>query len=118
MPARTTTLLASAARTAATTVDFNRPANAEDVTIVIEVTAITSTPVITFTLHAYEPGVSDDKYSVLYTFADVDATGDYSCAIGKNAVGRDKMFLPTSLFLDVAVADTDSATYSVVAIWS
>ena len=106
-------LLASAARTTAQTLG-PFPNTAKGCHLVIDVTSITSTPILTPTIQ----GV--DAYGVTYTVltgAAISATGTNVLKVFPgaspvaNAVAND--YLPPDWKVSIAVADADSATYSV-----
>lgn len=119
---QTATIFASAARTATPTpieltrtthgVHMNRLAN---LNIVIDVTAVTSTPSVVFSVEAQD-SASSKWYSLLDSAA-ITGTGTTALSLGK---GNDtvtnlskRVNLPTKLRITPVHADADSITYTV-----
>lgn len=119
MPSRTVrkTVYASAARTATPTADPLTTDGARGVHIVIDVTAVTSTPVVTPTIDGFDP-LSGKWYNLL-TGAAITATGTTVLKVypGITAVanGAASDVVPDVFRVGMAHADSDSATYSVSA---
>ena len=111
------TVAASAARTAElTTDDFTVPYG-QTLHLTIEVTSITSTPILTPSIEGVT-GPLGNVYTVLLGAA-ISATGitvlKIGPGIGQVANGAAADMLPDVWRVVVAVADTDSATYSIEA---
>lgn len=109
------TILASAARTAATnSADFTNY-NARGAHFIVDVTAITATPSITVTIQGKDP-VSSKYYDLLVSNA-ITATGTTVLkvypGIGQIANGAASDILPRTYRVSVAHADADSITYSI-----
>ena len=114
--ARNVTVLPTAARTAAQTspaVGMERSENSAHV--IIDVTAITHTPVLTPTIQGFDP-TSSKWYDILVA-TPISTVGTTVLKVGPGlgaivgATAAD--ILPQQWRVSIAVADTDSATYSV-----
>lgn len=113
------TVLASAARTATPTVDtFHvRGGGADGLVLIIDVTAVTATPSVTFTIQGVDK-VSGDTWDVLASSA-VTGTGETILRVhpaltaSANATAKD--VVPAYWTVSAAHADADSITYSVAA---
>lgn len=109
----TQTLLASSARTATAAVTFNSPCIGG--IVVINVSAATGSPSVTFTLAGLDPA-SDTAYTILASAA-ITGTGTTvlrihpSLTASANAIAKD--VLPEAMKLTAAHGNTDSITYSV-----
>lgn len=112
-----TTLLASEARTTATSTADQVNLGHSGVHVVINVSAISDTPSITPTIEGKDPA-SGSYYSILVGSA-ITATGMTVLKVGPGitpvANGAAADFLPAVWRVSLAVADADSATYSVAA---
>jgi hypothetical protein len=109
------TALASAARTAQTdSADLNNP-DARGVVVVLDVTAITATPILTLLIQGKDP--ASGKYYTLLTGAAVStvSTSTYVVYPGVTETASVDVAspLPATWRVRVQVADADSATYSV-----
>lgn len=107
------TLLASAARTATTSMTFNTPCIG--CVIVIDVTAVTGTPSLTFTLAGTDPASGQD-YTILASAAISTVSTTVlrvhpSLTAVANTIAKD--VLPQGLKLTVTHGTADSCTYSV-----
>lgn len=111
------TILASAARTATPTIDDFRVGRAGGLVVVIDVTAIVTTPSVVFTILGKDE-VSAATWTILASAA-VTATGTTVLQVHPTitAVANSKAAeLVPALFTMTAVhADADSITYSVTA---
>ena len=114
--ARNVQILPSAARTAAqlsTAVGMERAESSAH--IVIDVTAIVSSPILTPTIQGYDP-TSDKWYNILVA-TPISAVGTTVLKVGPGlgamvgATAAD--ILPQQWRVSIAVANTNSATYSV-----
>lgn len=109
------TLLASAARTASVNSSDFSTAGARGVMVFIDVTAVTATPSLVFTIQAKDP--ASGKYVDLLSSAAITATGTTMLVVHPDATAAANAVaaLPISRTLRVKVvaADSDSATYSV-----
>jgi len=116
--ARNVKLLPSAARTAAQSTKAVGMENQEHSThVIIDVTSITNTPILTPTIEGYDP-VSAKWYDIL-PGNPISSVGTTVMKVGpgiQSVVGAAAAdILPQSWRVTVAVADADSATYSVSA---
>lgn len=107
-------ILASAARTTAQAVTFTNH-NGRGVHVVLDVTAITDTPSLTLTIEGQD-AVSGKYYTILTgTAVSTVSTNVYKVypgiAAAANAAASD--IVPRNGRISVAVADADSATYSI-----
>jgi hypothetical protein len=109
------TAYASAARTTAQTGSDIPTYNLNGATIVLDVTAITATPVLTLTIQGKD-SLSGKYYDIL-TGAAVStvSTNVYKIALGVTVAANVAVSqpLPAIIRVNIAVADADSATYSV-----
>jgi len=109
------TILASAARTTAQSVDILNEAGRKYLILTIDVTVDPASASITPTIRAKDP-VSGTYFDLLVGSA-IAAVGTVTLKIGPaltaaaNLVAND--FIPRSWNFEMAVADTDSITYSV-----
>lgn len=114
------TVLASAARTAATNSADIVTYNARFLRVVVNVTAVTGSASLTFTVKAKD--VLSGVYTTILASAAVIATGTTELLIGPgllaaaNAVANAP--LPRTFRVEVAVGTADSATYSIGAVLS
>lgn len=109
------TILASAARTATPTAVTVTNPTCRGVMFVIDVTAVTSTPSVTFTIDGYD--VAKEDYVNILTSAAITTTGTTVLTIFPGApvtanVSTNKP-LPRQFRIVATHADTDSITYSV-----
>lgn len=120
MPDTTTvrrTVFASAARTATATSDTYTMDGARGLHVVIDVTAVTSTPSVVPTIDAFDP--LSAKWYTLLTGAAITATGTTvlkiypGIAASANVAASD--IVPETFRVVMTHADTDSITYSVAA---
>ena len=113
-----TTILASAARTATPTKVDQTNAAARGVIVVIDVTAITATPSVVFTIQGKDP--LSGKYYAILASAAIVATGTTGLRVypgltaAANLVASD--LLPRTWAVDAVHGDSDSITYSVGAL--
>lgn len=111
------TLLASAARTAIATSTDQLTPYAKGIMIFLNVSAISLTPGLTLSVEMKDP--VSGQYKAIWTAAvAVTGTGQYVYILSPgakdgNATEVDGIPVPKTWRLSVAVADTDSATYSV-----
>jgi len=117
MSTKLRTILPLLARTTAQDIDILNEEGYKYLHLIIDVTAITATPILTVTIRGKDP-VSGKYYDILVaTTITVVSTRVLrvgpSLAAVANLVADD--FIPRSWNVEIAVADTDSATYSVVA---
>ncbi len=111
------TVLPSAARTTAQSVDILNEGGRKYLHLIIDVTAITATPVLTVTIRGKDP--VSGKYYDLLVATTITAVSTRVLKVGPamaavaNLVADD--VVPRSWTVEIAVADTDSATYTVVA---
>lgn len=110
------TLLASAARTAAVnSSDKTNKGRARGVVVIIDITAITDTPVVTVTIQGKDP-VSGKYYTILAS-AGLDAVATTVLRVFPGATAAANLAandsLPSTWRVSVAVADADPATYSI-----
>lgn len=112
-------VLPSAARTTAQSVKIG-PLNGRGLIVVLDVTADPAAASITLSINGYDP-VSAKTWTILDGAA-VAATGttvyrvDPELTASANAIAKD--IVPQHVEIAVAVADTDSLTYSVTAFTS
>jgi hypothetical protein len=112
-----TTVLASAARTATPTVDTFQANGAVELLVIINVTAASATPSVVFTIKGVDP-VSDATWDVLASAA-VTGTGTTVLRVSPhltaaaNTIAKD--IVPAYFTVSAVHADTDSITYSVAA---
>lgn len=118
MPVNTQwTIYASAARTATPTKVVQSNPGYRFLHLVIDVTAVSLTPSVVFTIQGYDP-VADKYYTILASAA-ITGTGTTILKVGPgltaaaNSVAND--CLPTQWAVDAAHGDADSITYSVSA---
>lgn len=115
MSTRLKTVLPSAARTTAQSVDILNEAGRKYLHLIIDVTLDPALASITPTIRGKDP--VSGKYYDLLVGAAIAATGTVILKIGPaltaagNLVAND--FIPRSWNFEMAVADTDSITYSV-----
>lgn len=114
-PNSNVTVFASAARTASVnSADQSNPAG-RGLTLVIDVTAITATPSVTFTIKGLDP--ASGKYYLILASAAIVAVGTTVLRVypGLVEVANVKANLPMPLVwrLEAVHADADSITYSV-----
>lgn len=113
----TVTLLPSLARTATTTSDDTSNLYARGLHLVIDVTAITSTPSITVTIQGKD--FSSGKYYTLLASAAITATGTTVLRVFPGATASANVaandILPTNWRVSVAHGNSNSITYSVAA---
>ena len=111
-------LLESAARTAAVNVDDQANLAAVGLILVIDCTAVTATPGVTFTIQGKDP--ASGKYYTILASAAITGAGTTVLRVhpeltaAANTIAKD--ILPRTWRVAVTVADTDSATYSLGAI--
>lgn len=112
------TVLASAARTATPTVDtFHIGGGCDELIVIIDVTAVTATPSVTFTIQGVDP-VSDATWDILASAA-VTADGTTVLRVSPhltaaaNTIAKD--IVPAFFTVAAAHLDGDSITYSVAA---
>lgn len=116
-------ILASAARTATPTIPVITSATLAvstkamtDLQVIIDVTAVTSTPSVQPALQAQDP-VSTKWYDLVASIAAITATGTTVLSFGENtpvvANLGNQGFIPDNIRLTLTHADTDSITYSV-----
>ncbi len=115
VPATAGLLLASAARTAAlNTPDQTNAARATGIVLVVDITAITATPLVTFTLQGKDP-VSGKYYTILASAA-LAAVSTTVLKVFPGATPAANLAandcLPRVWRVAVTVGDADSATYS------
>lgn len=113
------TVFASAARTATpTAVEVALSPQSSMLTLLVDVTAVVTTPSITVTVKGLVPG-SGTEYTLL-TSAAITAVGVTQLEIGPGltAVANEVVSaaLPQTLKVEVTHADADSITYSIVAV--
>lgn len=114
------TVYASAARTATpTTFEGQKPSWARGMHLVIDATAITATPAITFTIQGYSP-LGDDAYTILVSTVIATAVTTVlrvypGLTASANLIANDS--IPARWRLTASHGDTDSITYSVAALW-
>ena len=112
-----TTVLASAARTATPTKAVQSNPGARGLHLIIDVTAVTATPSVVFTIQGYS-ALGGDYYTVLASAA-ITATGTTVLRVypgltaAANTVAND--VLPPAWAVDAVHGDADSITYSVAA---
>lgn len=114
------TVYASAARTATpTTYEGQKPAWARGMHLVIDATAVTATPAITFTIQGYSP-LGDDAYTILQSTVIATAVTTVMrvypglAAVNNLAISDS---IPARWRLSAAHGDADSITYSVQVLW-
>lgn len=111
------TVFASAARTATATSEVFSNSGCRGVHLVIDVTAVTATPSVTFTLQGVSP-LGGDTYTLLASSA-ITGTGTTVLKVfpgataAANAAANDT--LPPLWQVTATHADADSITYSVAA---
>lgn len=112
------TLLASAARTATPTIDTLRVAGgAQGLIVVVDVTAAAGTPSVVFTIKGVDP-VSTKTWDILASSA-ITGTGTTVLRVSPhltasaNAIAKD--IVPAYLTVAAVHADGDSITYSLAA---
>ena len=110
------TVFASAARTATVTSDdIVAPREARGLRVVIDVTAVTATPSVVFTIRAKDP--ASGKYVTLLASAAITAVGTTVLVVypGTTAAANAVANLPLGSIVSVLAthADADSITYSV-----
>lgn len=114
------TILASAARTATPTVDQFHIGSVRGLILVIDVTAIVTTPSVVFTVQGYDQ-VSGKTWDLLVSAA-VTATGTTVLQIHPGMLAAANLkadeVVPPVVTLTAVHADTDSITYTVVGIVS
>jgi hypothetical protein len=116
---RATTILASAARTATPTKVDQTNYAARGVIVVIDVTAITATPSVTFTIQGKDP--LSGKYFTILASAAITGVGTTVLRVAPgltaaaNLVAND--VLPQTWAVDAVHGDSDSITYSVGALY-
>lgn len=111
------TILASAARTATVTADtFNAP-DADELLVIINVTAASATPSVVFTVKGVDP-VSSATWDILASAA-ITGTGTTVLRISPNLTAAAntiaKDIVPGYFTVTATHADADSITYSVAA---
>lgn len=109
------TLLASAARTATASSADQTNYNHRDLTIIVNVTSITSTPLLTVTIEGKD-SISGSYYTIL-TSQQIAATGMTVLRVSPSAAPVSGVVanwqIPRTWRVTVTHADADSATYSV-----
>lgn len=117
-PGDSVPVLASAARTATPTVDqFELSGSASGLILVIDVTAIVSTPSVVFTIKGYDP-VSTKTWDVLASVAIATVSTTVlrvspHLTAAANTVAKD--VVPSVFTLTAAHGNANSITYSVAA---
>jgi hypothetical protein len=112
-----TTVLASAARTASPTVDTFQANGADGLLVVINVTAVTSTPSVVFTIQGVDP-VSGATWDILASAA-ITGTGTTVLRVSPHLTGAAntiaKDLVPAYFTVTPVHGDADSITYTVAA---